>query len=97
PSSTLLPYTTLFRSHHEQELGVLANLTSMLGEALPSSQARCSSTGPDEHLACICRLVLACRSLCLRRSIVGKPDPSISRQVPLRDRKSTRLNSSHDQ
>src|SRR2546421_8798453 len=69
PRSTLFPYTTLFRSRHEEALGLLE---------------RAIEFGREHDLGNRCTV----RSSTSRTSF---------RPVTSLDRKSTRLNSSHDQ
>src|SRR2546430_4475678 len=85
PRSTLFPYTTLFRSQ-----GWRAPQAPHHREQIPSSahlrRSNCA------HLLHICRVLLA-------NSVVGgaaAPSSKDARRNP-RDRKSTRLNSSHSQ
>src|SRR2546421_4236718 len=73
PRSTLLPYTTLFRSSPVTSL----KRTSSSG----------FSTGSDFNNTALTRVKMAVKSL-----PVEKPE-----ELVLLDRKSTRLNSSHDQ
>src|SRR3712207_8846796 len=79
PRSTLFPYTTLFRSVGDHEVGAVRPLAGQLGEALLAEGA----LGSAEALAVVDRD--------LPPLAVGVP----GRVVALADRKSTRLNSSH--
>src|SRR3712207_8292387 len=80
PRSTLFPYTTLFRS--VEPLGIAATHHHAPGELVD-----------DDHLAVADDVVLVAleRGVRLERlfEVVGQLD------IPLVDRKSTRLNSSH--
>src|SRR3712207_7956733 len=80
PRSTLFPYTTLFRSGHSAGDMVLQSVTKLLWEALREEDAIFRYGG--EEFAVILRGVV---DLDVAESIGER----------LRDRKSTRLNSSH--
>src|SRR5690349_23069519 len=80
PRSTLFPYTTLFRS--------IDHLVGALG----------GENGGDEKLPSILEVELARRVGVGLREALGDPSGSLltsTRRLPPRDRKSTRLNSSH--
>src|SRR5206468_5804281 len=91
PTSPLFPYTTLFRSLGFSRNDPLARSSSTRGPgyrrlALSSPRDRCDVTGAAavDHDAAGFRLVLNARQTSPRENGVA-------------DRKSTRLNSSHDQ
>src|SRR5688572_31390463 len=78
PSSTLFPYTTLFRSdvqREQRDLEVLPTRDRMAGKAGSFFQL------PPRHLTAVSRILTT----------------KAGRVASIRDRKSTRLNSSHSQ
>src|SRR2546430_12146730 len=81
PRSTLFPYTTLFRSHHVIGAGAFVKVA-----AEPDADER-ADLMREEHEAEQCRHEARAEHQCNQRR----------RQRHGRDRKSTRLNSSHSQ
>src|SRR5207245_8110121 len=93
PSSTLFPYTTLFRSLSSQPEQPAFSCARLLS-------AGCAVEGPwlDCSLATSFDLELSCRTLVYRELQAvsqGRGLEPLTRQLPASDRKSTRLNSSH--
>src|SRR5256885_5956005 len=83
PRSTLFPYTTLFRSHFGSEL---------IGcHALTMTEERVGVGATREHLGS--NLLASGGQSTLARD--PRTSPRSTMQSPPRDRKSTRLNSSH--
>src|SRR3712207_7326179 len=83
PRSTLFPYTTLFRSldiMHVTAQGVVAGANMVLVDFHPAPDAA---------------LVDGPQALTLRELPHFLEDAALARETYLRDRKSTRLNSSH--
>src|SRR3712207_6854701 len=87
PRSTLFPYTTLFRSlgiEGEQPAAVVQD-EAVARHRQPGAEARVIAVDPGDHVALGIR----------RRQHDRVPAQIRSRARPGRDRKSTRLNSSH--
>src|SRR3712207_8186978 len=82
PRSTLFPYTTLFRSAVEPPQ-----------RAVQGREPAATLTSP--HPLLCCSLTRALRERVHRRGRVGLPTAEHLHRHPVRDRKSTRLNSSH--
>src|SRR5206468_4856203 len=87
PASTLFPYTTLFRSREKIDRGVDRHGIDAGVEVGVAGLAGNRSIGGGKDSAGV-----ALRAL--RTSEEGRPSRDLRRR---RDRKSTRLNSSHDQ
>src|SRR5690606_41616614 len=77
PTSTLFPYTTLFRSHHQFEQRQLAHAAAP-GNLQEEEHRQVGEQHPQRHLA-----------------EEGRGEIVEQQALPVEDRKSTRLNSSH--
>src|SRR5256884_3206221 len=88
PRSTLFPYTTLFRSHCDRPTGV----QQFFGYQVHRSTA---VRFRSETIHMPGRTLARCANCCTRceRRSYSEPNPKF--RVERRDRKSTRLNSSH--
>src|SRR5690349_22828604 len=84
PSSTLFPYTSLFRSIHRAQLGNAGGAV-VCHPDIAAVECHSPRGGAGRERSQIC--AVACAELCnVIVALVGDPDV---------DRKSTRLNSSH--
>src|SRR5207248_11533226 len=92
PLSTLFPYTTLFRSHHDGIIMAYLRKEKILVEA----DAFTPGAAGAEPLKVPNPFSVALEANVRRLNIdVDQILPLHGRMVPYRDRKSTRLNSSH--
>src|SRR5206468_12585001 len=93
PRTRLFPYTTLFRSLEQARVQLVVLIPDELLVEQPDAVEDRAAIAPERH-----RVNQA--SLRGADAEVGVPDPERMRQADgqgARDRKSTRLNSSHDQ
>src|SRR3546814_11291970 len=101
-TDTLLPYTTLFRSHrHQVRVRHRPQVVALVNEVLEPQRSR---SGIGHHVRAPVLEVLDATHADIRRmdvdpvvreQLLGFDDQDYGQEVAVRDRKSTRLNSSH--